>query len=329
MAEWGGTGLPTAISCPNPETLLAQAGTTMKIGANRNGTQYAVPTYGGTFIFDANLTKIATIGEYAGPQPIGVVYHPTADIVYFAWSGSSEVRAYDSRTLTQVAAYDFEYSFVHTNNVAFTQGRLKMSRDGSLLFATVEGGVRYVRVGGVPVAFAQKVQTDEDVPGAVTLRAESGNGGPLTYSILTHPQHGTLSGVAPNLTYTPAANYAGPDNFTFKVTEGNSDSNTATVTIDVRAVNDAPDAVNDTATTPKGTAVTVPVLLNDTDVDSVLTVTGVTQGAKGGSVTINPDGTVRYAPQKGFAGTDTFNYTISDGSGGTDTATVTVTVTRK
>ncbi len=59
-----------------------------EIGANRNGTQYAVPTGAGTVIFDANLAKIGTVGEDAGPQPIGVVYHPTADRVYFAWSGS-------------------------------------------------------------------------------------------------------------------------------------------------------------------------------------------------------------------------------------------------
>ncbi|HSH79244.1 MAG TPA: Ig-like domain-containing protein [Herpetosiphonaceae bacterium] len=301
-----------------------------EIGANRNGTQYAVPTYGGTFIFDANLAKIGTVGEYAGPQPIGVVYHPRADIVYFAWSGSTEVRAYDSTTPTQVAAYDFEYSFVHTNNLAFTQGRLKMSRDGSLLFATVEGGIRYVRLDALPVAFDQAVQTDEDGLGTVKLRAESGNGGALTYSILTNPQHGTLSGVAPDLTYTPAANYAGPDSFTFKVTEGTVDSNTATVTIDVRPVNDAPDAVNDVASTRKGTAVTIPVLANDTDVDvgNVLNITQVTQGAKG-SVAINADGTVTYVPQRTFTGTDTFTYTIGDGRGGADTATVTVTVTRK
>lgn len=229
-----------------------------------------------------------------------------------------------------MAAYDFEYTFVDPYNVAFTQGRLKMSRDGSLMFATVEGGVRYVQLDPLPRAFDDTVQTDEDAPGTVMLKAESGNGGALTYSILSEPQHGKLSGEAPNLTYTPAANYAGPDSFTFKVTEGTVDSNTATVTIDVRQVNDAPDAVDDAATTPKGKAVTIPVLSNDTDVDvdDLLTITKVTQGAKG-SVTINADGTVTYVPQRTFTGTDTFSYTIGDGSGGADTATVTVTVTRK
>ena len=301
-----------------------------EIGANRNGTQYALPTYGGTFVYDANLTKIATIGTSAGPQPIGVVYHPNKDLVYFAWSGSTEVRAYDTTTFAQVAAYDFGYTFVSPGNRAFLQGRLKMSRDGSLLFATVDGGIRYVRLGArPPVAYDGSVQINEDTTAAVPLRAQSASGGPLTYTVLTNPQHGTLSGVAPNLTYTPAPNYNGPDNFTFKATDGTVDSNTATVTINVLPVNDPPDAVDDTATTPKVTALNVPVLRNDTDVDNtVLTITKVTQGANG-SVTINADGTVKYVPQRTFVGTDTFAYTIIDGSGGTDTAKVTVTVTRK
>ena len=47
-----------------------------EMGVNRDGTQYAIPTYNGTYICDANLTKFHIVGQYAGPQPIGVVYHP-------------------------------------------------------------------------------------------------------------------------------------------------------------------------------------------------------------------------------------------------------------
>ena len=47
-----------------------------------------------------------------------------------------------------------------------------------------------------------------------------------------------MSGTAPNLTYTPDANYNGPDSFTFKANDGTEDSNTATVSITVTAVND-------------------------------------------------------------------------------------------
>ena len=61
-------------------------------------------------------------------------------------------------------------------------------------------------------------------------------------------RNGSLSGSAPDLTYTPEANYNGSDSFTFKASDGTADSNTATVSITVTAVNDAPvasDAVGD------------------------------------------------------------------------------------
>jgi PKD repeat protein len=67
-----------------------------------------------------------------------------------------------------------------------------------------------------PVAQDQAVATDEDVPLAIVLGATDPDGDALTYTLLSSPAHGTLTGTAPNLTYTPAANYNGPDGFTFK-----------------------------------------------------------------------------------------------------------------
>jgi uncharacterized repeat protein (TIGR01451 family) len=97
--------------------------------------------------------------------------------------------------------------------------------------------------------------------------------------------------------------------------------------ITVTNVNDSPVAVDDSATTPEGTPVTINVLNNDSDIDGdILTVNSVTQGTHG-SVT-NNGSDVTYTPDPGFNGTDSFTYTISDGNGGTDTATVTVTVTK-
>jgi hypothetical protein len=84
-------------------------------------------------------------------------------------------------------------------------------------------------------------------------------------------------------------------------------------------------AANDSASVVAGTAVTVSVLANDSDVDSPsLTITGVTQGTKG-SVAINANGTVTYTAGF-FSGNDSFTYTVSDGAGGTATGTVTVTL---
>ncbi|MGE3543324.1 MAG: tandem-95 repeat protein, partial [Kofleriaceae bacterium] len=101
---------------------------------------------------------------------------------------------------------------------------------------------------------------------------------------------------------------------------------TQTATVTIEAVNDDPIAMGDVANTNTSTAVTVDVLANDADPElATLVVTGATDGANG-TVTINSDGTVTYTPVPGFQGTDTFAYTVSDGSGGVDTASVMVAV---
>jgi len=119
-----------------------------------------------------------------------------------------------------------------------------------------------------PVANDQEATADEDVSKNITLTASDGDGDPLTYSVLAGPSHGLLSGTAPNLIYTPAANYNGPDSFTFKVNDGFTDSNTANVNITVAAVNDAPvvtnpGAQNNTAGDP------VSLQIAASDVDSI------------------------------------------------------------
>ena len=100
-----------------------------------------------------------------------------------------------------------------------------------------------------------------------------------------------------------------------------------TFVIAVTQGNDPPVAVDDTAATPEGTAVTIDVLNNDLDSDGdALIVTSVTQGTHGS--VINNGSDVTYTPDPGFSGADGFTYTISDGNGGSDTATVTVTVVK-
>lgn len=86
-----------------------------------------------------------------------------------------------------------------------------------------------------PVAAPQSVQVLLNTPKAITLTATDPEGNPLTYTIVASPAHGTLTGTAPSLTYTPGQDYTGPDSFTFKANDGLLDSNVATVTITVSA----------------------------------------------------------------------------------------------
>lgn len=93
-----------------------------------------------------------------------------------------------------------------------------------------------------PIAFPGALALDEDTSAPVTLLSYDGDGDPLTYAV-TAPAHGTLSGTPPDLLYTPAPDYHGPDSFTFTVNDGASSepiSPPATITITVRPVNDVP-----------------------------------------------------------------------------------------
>ena len=93
-----------------------------------------------------------------------------------------------------------------------------------------------------PFAFGQTVSTNEDSPVNITLTSADDGDTAVTYTIQSGPSNGTLSGSAPNLTYTPSANFHGGDSFTFKANDGANPSNVATVNISIASVNDAPSA---------------------------------------------------------------------------------------
>ncbi len=103
-------------------------------------------------------------------------------------------------------------------------------------------------------------------------------------------------------------------------------SSTVTYVVSTPVSNTLPNVMNDSAETTQDTAVLVDVLANDSDPDGdLLILATVTQGING-AVTINPDGSLTYMPDGGFAGSDSFTYTVSDGNGGSATAVVFVTV---
>jgi hypothetical protein len=179
--------------------------------------------------------------------------------------------------------------------------------------------------------------TPQDAPVSIDVRVNDSDpdGNPLTLVSVTQPSHGTavIATTGPNagtVTYQPAANFAGTDSFAYTISDGTLTA-TAVVTVTVTAVNHAPTANNDAATTPAGTEVVIDVLANDADVDGdSLTVTAVGAPQQGSTVLVASGlnaGRISYLPLAGFVGIDQFTYTIGDGRGGTATATVSVTVT--
>jgi subtilisin len=180
-----------------------------------------------------------------------------------------------------------------------------------------------------PVAVDDTATTAEDVPASIPVLANDtdADGNALTVVSVTSPAHGSVvKNANGTVTYTPAANYHGSDGFEYVVGDGAGGTDTGSVSVTVTSANDPPVANDDSASTAYQTSVVVPILTNDTDPDgdslSVVSVGAASHGA----VTIGLGGSVTYTPAAGYTGSDSFNYTVGDGAGGTDVGAVSVTV---
>jgi VCBS repeat-containing protein len=193
-------------------------------------------------------------------------------------------------------------------------------------------------VNNAPTADDDSYSTSEDT--ALTVPAAQGvlgndsdvDGDALTAVLVGGPAHGSLTLNADgSFTYTPAADYNGPDSFTYRANDGTASSNTATVTLTTTPVNDPPTAVGNSYSTSEDTALTVPaaqgVLGNDSDVDGDALTAVLVGGPAHGSLTLNADGSFTYTPAADYNGPDSFTYRANDGTASSNTATVTLTIT--
>ena len=131
------------------------------------------------------------------------------------------------------------------------------------------------------------------------------------------------------VTYTPNADFNGNDSFTFTVNDGTIDSDEATVEITVDAVNDPPEADSGTAKTDQNTPVTITLTGSDVDGDALTfaIATSPANGSLGAIMPINDTSAeVTYTPGADFDDTDSFTFTVNDGTADSDEATVEVIV---
>ena len=176
-----------------------------------------------------------------------------------------------------------------------------------------------------PVASDQSVSTDEGTPVDVTLLATDPDGDALTYSVVGGPAHGSLGAlVGDEVTYTPAAGYSGPDSFTFEASDGSLDSNTATVSITVNAVDHPPVASDQSVSTDEGDAGRRDARGDGSGWGCVDLLGG--GGPAHGSLGALVGDEVTYTPAAGYSGPDSFTFEASDGSLDSNTATVSITV---
>jgi hypothetical protein len=142
-----------------------------------------------------------------------------------------------SRTYTPSADYNGSDSF-----------SFRVS-DGELWSELATVSITINPINDAPVATGTSLTTNEDTPGTATVSAIDADGDSLTWSVVAAPAHGTISGTGPQFTYTPNPDFYGSDAFTVRANDGTVDSNVATVSVTVTAVNDAPSFTGGTAPT--------------------------------------------------------------------------------
>jgi CSLREA domain-containing protein len=201
---------------------------------------------------------------------------------------------------------------------------------GALDSAEADVNITVNAVNDPPVAFDNfSPVTNEDTPINITLFGSDVDtpAANLVFTVVTGPSHGTLSGTAPNLTYTPAADYFGGDSFTFKINDGQLDSNVATVGITVTAVNDRPQATSQVVSTNENTPKVI--TLTGIDVDTPPSNFGfiIVSGPSHGTLSPGtPNAVQTYTPNQNYNGPDSFTFKINDGQLESNSATVTINV---
>ncbi|CAA9379182.1 MAG: T1SS secreted agglutinin RTX [uncultured Pyrinomonadaceae bacterium] len=179
-------------------------------------------------------------------------------------------------------------------------------------------------VNDAPTAAGQSVSTDEDANKTITLSGSDVDGDALTYNA-SQPSHGSVSCTGASCIYTPTANYNGSDSFTFRTNDGQTDSQSATVSITVNPVSDPPTATAQSVTTDEDLAKAITLSGSDPDgANTTLTYTIVAQPLHG---TLSGTGANRtYTPAANYYGADSFTFRVNDGEVDSAAATVSITV---
>jgi DNA-binding beta-propeller fold protein YncE len=181
-----------------------------------------------------NWSVIATFGPLPSGvyTPFGLALNPAGDL-YVGDFGHSAVQKRDAQgnwTVLNLGYGSHDGEFIYPFGVA-------LDSLGNLYAADYANSrIQEFSSNHPPVAEDQTINTAFDTAAPVTLTATDPENDSLTYST-TNPSHGTLTGTAPDLTYTPTPGFSGLDSFSFTANDGQLDSNTATVSINV-----APDA---------------------------------------------------------------------------------------
>jgi VCBS repeat-containing protein len=348
QGEWRYTAGPGIVALDEGETALETFGVVITDEEGRTATQTITITVEGagddpvpvTQSSDDAVRLVEAVGAAAGGQLTAI--DPDVRAV-LTWSGSTPGLYGDFRI-----APDGTWSFVagpgasalaigETATETFTATVTDQTGRSAVqtVTVTIDGG------NDAPVPTTPQdeaaVTVAGDSPVLVSGRlsaADPDSGAVLTWSGAAAGTYGTFA-VGPDGTWTFAGNAlvatlgagtAATEAFTATVTDEWGATGTQTVVVTILGTNDAPIARPGEIDTTKGSAVTGSLLASDIDEGDVLTFGAGPGTPANGTVLIGADGSFTYTPNPGFQGLDSFDFTVSDGQGGTSSSRVTVAV---
>ena len=266
---------------------------------------------------DASLTSITVLDDDSDADSDSL----TVSAISYSGTGTAAINSDNARIDYTPAA-----NFNGTDTITYTVSDGTTTDTGTLTITVTAVNDAPVAVDdtetiteGDSLTSFTVLNDDTDVDGDTITLASASISGNATVAINSD---------GARIDYTPSTNFSGTDTITYTISDGNGGTDTGTLTITVTAVNDAPIAVDDTATVTEDASLTsITVLDDDTDADSdSLTVSAISYSGSGTAAINSDNARIDYTPAANFNGTDTITYTVSDSNGGTDTGTLTITV---
>ena len=275
-----------------------------------------------------SILSVNDIPNAIGQTIAAVVRVPTAIVLAGSDKESSSFTYKITRTPTKGVLSGVAPNLVYTATAGSTGSDSFSFRvnDGSDESADAEVRVALTADNLPPVAGSQNLILAEDTLKTIVLSGQDPENAELTYTVISQPVKGTLSGRLPNLIYTPLTNAIGSDTFTFKVSDGLSSSTEAVVSLTITPVNDSPVARSDSYESKDRAAVSIQLIGSDID-SSVITYKIKSDPTKGSLSGQAPN--LIYTPMTNVLGVDSFTFVVNDGAVDSDPATVTVSITGK
>jgi hypothetical protein len=334
------TDVPTSVTVSDPSSV--ELG--IKFQASRNGTITGIRFYKGpqntgthvadlwtatgTLLASATFTNESASGwqqvNFSSPVTItaGTTYvasyhtsgNYSADGNYFATSHSSgSLTAPASSTSGGDGVYSYGTGSIFPSN--------SFNASNYWVDVVFEGNPLQPPVANNDSGLAATENTVLSIPASALLANDTDpNGMPLSITAVSNPSNGTITynSSTQTVSFVPTAGFSGPASFTYTITDGQSGTASANVSL---TVNPLPPAANNDSgfVATENTALSIPVsalLANDTDPNGLpLSVTGVSNPSNG-TVTYNSSTqTVSFVPTTGYAGTASFTYSIADANG--------------